>query len=102
MARGLTVGQLTGNGQLNVTGGITAVPWPEFQAAVARASEITVPVQINGKLRARVTVSADVSDDELRAAALEDTQVIRYLEGKTVRQVVVAGGAGRLVSVVAS
>jgi leucyl-tRNA synthetase len=81
--------------------GVVAAGWPAFDEAVARAEEIVVPVQVNGKLRARLTVGADATDDELRTRALTDQHVVKYLEGKTVRKVVVAGGsASRLVSIV--
>ncbi len=83
-------------------GGVTEAGWPQFQESVARASEITVPVQVNGKVRSRLTVPADATDDELQEAALKDPQVVRHLEGRTVRKVVVAKGAARLVSIVAS
>ena len=79
--------------------GIVAAGWPAFSEDVARAEEIVVPVQINGKLRARLTVPADTSEDRLRELALADPQVVKHLDGKTVRKVVVAGG--RLVSIVA-
>ena len=62
-----------------------------------------MPVQVNGKLRTRLTVPVDSTDDTLRELALADTLVIKYLEGKTVRKMVVAGGQGsKLVSVVVS
>jgi len=81
--------------------GVAVAGWPSFDEAVARADEVVVPVQVNGKLRARLTVPADASDDDLRSRALADQQVVKHLEGKTVRKVVVAGGtAGRLVSIV--
>jgi hypothetical protein len=47
-------------------------------------------------------VPADISEGDLREAALKDQQVGRYIEGKTVRKVVIAGGAARLVSIVVS
>jgi len=84
---------------LGHTGGIVAPGWPSFDEAVAKAEEIVIPVQINGKVRARLTVPADTSEDQLRELALADPQVARHLEGKTVRKVVVADG--RLVSIVA-
>ena len=77
--------------------------WPAFDAEVAKASEITVPVQVNGKLRGRLTVAADATEEQLRELALADPQVAKHLEGKTIRKVVVAGsGANRLVSIVVS
>ena len=84
-------------------GGVVAAGWPSFDEAVARADEIVVPVQVNGKVRARVTVAADIGEDELKAKALADAAVVKNIGGKTVRKVVVAGGqASRIVSVVVS
>jgi leucyl-tRNA synthetase len=77
---------------------LSAASWPSFDAGVAKADEIVVPVQVNGKLRARLTVSASASEEELRAAALADRVVQTHTQGKTVRKVVVAKGP--LVSVV--
>jgi leucyl-tRNA synthetase len=89
--------------RLGHAGGVTAAGWPQYQEAVAKAEEIVVPVQVNGKLRGRLTVAADTADDRLRELAPLDAQVARHLEGKTIRKVVVAGGqGGRLVSIVAS
>ena len=77
---------------------MTAATWPAYDANVARAEEIVVPVQINGKVRSRLTVSADVSEQELERLALADPVIQSYTTGKTVKKVVVA--QGRLVSVV--
>ena len=83
---------------LGHTGGIVAAGWPEYDEAVAKASEIVVPVQVNGKVRGRVTVPADITEDQLREIALADAQIRPHLEGKTVKKVVVA--RGKLVSIV--
>jgi leucyl-tRNA synthetase len=89
--------------QLGHTGGVAAAGWPVFDPEVAKASEIVVPVQVNGKLRTRLTVDAEVGEEHLRELALADSQVAKYVEGKTIRKVVVAGsGASRLVSIVVS
>jgi leucyl-tRNA synthetase len=77
---------------------LAAAAWPAYDAAVARADEIVVPVQVNGKVRTRLTVSADASEQELERLALADPAVQTHTTGKTVRKVVVA--KGRLVSVV--
>ena len=50
-------------------GGLTAVSWPEFNPDVARAEEVVIPVQVNGKVRDRVTVPVDMADDELERVA---------------------------------
>jgi leucyl-tRNA synthetase len=89
--------------RLEHKGGVVAAGWPQYQESVARAEEIVVPVQVNGKVRARLTVSADASDEELKEAALADAQAVKHLEGKTVRKVVIAGGGqSKLVSIVAN
>jgi leucyl-tRNA synthetase len=79
-------------------GGLAKASWPAFDADVAKADEVTVPVQINGKVRARLTVPAGLPDDDLRARALADTAVQGYTSGKSIRKVVVAKGP--LVSIV--
>ena len=71
-----------------------------FDAEVAKAAEVVVPMQINGKVRARLTVAAGLSDDALRDLALADPGVRAHTDGKTIRKVVVAKGP--LVSVVVS
>jgi leucyl-tRNA synthetase len=63
--------------------------WPKYDPALTRADEIEVPVQINGKVRSKLTVPADVSDDALREAALKDQRVVEAITGKTVRKVIV-------------
>jgi leucyl-tRNA synthetase len=74
--------------------------WPAVDPEIAKADEVVVPVQVNGKVRARLTVRAGLSDDELRDAALADGGVRTHTAGKTIRKVVVAKGP--LVSVVVS
>jgi leucyl-tRNA synthetase len=78
--------------------GLRKAKWPSFDPAVAKADEVVVPVQINGKVRARVTARADASEDELRELALGNAAVRNHTAGKTVAKVVVAKGP--LVSVV--
>jgi leucyl-tRNA synthetase len=80
--------------------GVVAAGWPEFDEAVAKAEEIVVPVQVNGKLRGRLTVPVDTSEDRLRELALADPQVQPHINGRSVKKVVVA--RGRLVSIVAA
>jgi leucyl-tRNA synthetase len=78
---------------------IETAGWPVFDPDVARAEEVVVPVQVNGKVRARITVPADAPEEELRQRALADGQVQAHTSGKQIKKVVVAGG-GKLVSVV--
>jgi leucyl-tRNA synthetase len=78
--------------------GVVAAGWPAADEGVARADEIEVPVQVNGKVRDRITVAAEATDPEIEAAALAAPGVQPYLAGKQVVKVIVA--KGRLVSVV--
>jgi leucyl-tRNA synthetase len=86
--------------RLDHGGGIVAAGWPVFDERVAKADEIVVPVQVNGKVRARITVAADTAEAEIKERALADPQIVRHLQGRTVRNVIVA--AGRLVNIVIS
>jgi leucyl-tRNA synthetase len=72
--------------------------WPAYDPAVAKADEIVVPVQVNGKVRGRLTVPADATEQDLERLALADPAVQAHIAGKTVTKVVVA--KGRLVSLV--
>jgi leucyl-tRNA synthetase len=73
-------------------------PWPKFDAEAAAEDQITIPVQINGKLRDRITLPADASDEDIKAAALASEVIQKHLEGKQPRKVIVA--QKRLVNVV--
>jgi leucyl-tRNA synthetase len=79
-------------------GGLARAAWPTYDSEAARAEAVVIPVQVNGKVRGRVTASPDVTDEELEALALADPGVLAHTAGKTVRKVIVA--KGRLVSVV--
>jgi leucyl-tRNA synthetase len=84
--------------RLGHSGGLVAATWPTFDADAAKADTIVVPVQVNGRLRGRITVAPDASEDELRQKALADPGVQAHTAGKTVKKVIVA--RGKLVSVV--
>jgi leucyl-tRNA synthetase len=73
-------------------------PWPAYDPAAAKAEEVEIPIQVNGKLRSKITVPADSDEAAIQAAALADDKVKGHLEGKTVRRIVVV--PGRLVNVV--
>jgi leucyl-tRNA synthetase len=84
--------------RLGHEGGLAAATWPVADAAVARADEVEVPVQVNGKVRGRVVVSADAADADIERAALASPHVQPHLANRTVAKVIVA--RGRLVSIV--
>jgi len=72
--------------------------WPAFDAELAAEERITLVVQVNGKLRARMEVPADVGEEEAKQTALADENVQRHIEGRDVRRLIYV--PGRLVNVV--
>ena len=72
--------------------------WPRHDEQLARKEELEIAVQVNGKLRGRVMVSADATEDETRASALADERVRAWTEGKQIVKTVVV--PGRLVNVI--
>jgi leucyl-tRNA synthetase len=79
-------------------GALTMARWPEYNAEAAKADEIEIPVQINGKVRGRVTVPPDMADHDLEKVALANPAIQPYTQGKTIKKVIIA--KGRLVSIV--
>ena len=75
-------------------------PWPQWDAALAAAEEATLVVQVNGKLRDRITVDASISEEDAKSVALASDHVRAYTDGKSVERVVFVPGR-YLVSVVA-
>jgi leucyl-tRNA synthetase len=72
--------------------------WPEVDAVAAAEEMITLIVQVDGKLRDRIVVPVDVSDEAARSAALESEAVIKFLAGRSPKKVIVV--PKRLVNIV--
>ena len=77
---------------------IGAVLWPDFDAALAQDDLAEVPVQVNGKVRAKLLVAKTLDRDELERLARAEPGVQRHLAGKTVAKVIIV--PGRMVSFV--
>jgi leucyl-tRNA synthetase len=73
-------------------------PWPKYDPALAKEEEIEIPVQINGKLRSRIVVPADTTEDVLPERALADDKIRAAMAGKQVVKVIVV--PGKLVNIV--
>ncbi|HHY47015.1 MAG TPA: leucine--tRNA ligase [Firmicutes bacterium] len=73
-------------------------PWPSYDAEAAKAEEITVVIQVNGKVRDRVTVPQDIDEDALKEIALGRDKARAFIGQKAVRQVFVV--PGKLVNIV--
>ena len=72
--------------------------WPVADAEVAKEDEVIIPVQVNGKLKARLTVEVGLANDALEKLALSHGDVAAAMDGKTPKKVVVV--PGRLVNIV--
>ncbi len=73
-------------------------PWPVFDESLTRADEVEIPVQINGKLRAKLKAPLGITKAALEAAALADSRVQELIKGKKVLRVIVV--PGKLVNIV--
>ena len=76
--------ELTGHNQpLHLT------PWPSFDAEAAKEDELTIVVQVNGKVRGRLTVAPGIDEEELKKLAHSDEKVVKFIEGKEIRKTIV-------------
>jgi leucyl-tRNA synthetase len=73
-------------------------PWPKVDESAVKEEEITIIVQVNGKLRDRIQVTADISEEDAKTAALETEGAKRFIEGQEHRKVIYI--PGRLVNIV--
>ncbi|EGG98201.1 Leucyl-tRNA synthetase [gamma proteobacterium IMCC2047] len=72
--------------------------WPQFDESALKQSSIEMVVQVNGKVRARVSVDAEADKDSIEKIALAEENVVRFIDGKTVRKVIVV--PGKLINIV--
>ncbi len=75
-------------------------PWPVYSEEAAAEETVTVVLQVNGKLRGRFDAPVDIAEEEMKKIALADEKIQGWIEGKTVRKVIVV--PGKLVNVVVS
>jgi leucyl-tRNA synthetase len=79
-------------------GNLLKAPWPEYDPALAKEEELEIPVQINGKLRSRIVVSADATEDFVIKRALADEKVQSAIAGKQIVKTICV--PGKLVNIV--
>jgi len=70
-------------------GGILKASWPAWDESALKLDQILIVVQVNGKVRSRIHVPADSSDEDVKQAALEDERIQSYVSGKELRRVIV-------------
>jgi leucyl-tRNA synthetase len=83
---------------LGEQGSLLRAPWPKYDPALAKEDEIEIPVQINGKLRGRIVVPADASEDLVRTNAQSDEKIASMIAGKKIVKVIVV--PGKLINIV--
>jgi leucyl-tRNA synthetase len=78
--------------------GLAYQPWPKYDPALLVEKTVEMPVQINGKLRARIVIAADAANAEVESAALAAEKIKIFLEGRPVKKVIII--PKRLVNIV--
>ena len=74
--------------------------WPTFDPSLLVEDSVEYPIQVNGKLRGRLTVSVDADSSEVEHQALHDGSIQRAIEGKKIRKVIII--KGKMINVVAN
>jgi leucyl-tRNA synthetase len=83
---------------LGEQGSLLRAPWPMYDPTLAKEDEIEIPVQVNGKLRGRIVVPADASEESVRAGAQSDEKIASMIAGKQIVKVIVV--PGKLINIV--
>ena len=78
---------------------VAETPWPKYDPALTASDTVTIAIQVNGKRRGEISMAKDADSKTVEAAALADEGVIRALEGKTPKKVIVV--PNRIVNIVA-
>jgi leucyl-tRNA synthetase len=86
--------QALGHGKL-----VAETPWPKYDPALTVSNSVTIAIQVNGKRRGEITMAKDTDSKAVEAAALANDGVIRALEGKAAKKVIVV--PNRIVNIVA-
>ncbi|MFO7947135.1 MAG: leucine--tRNA ligase, partial [Armatimonadota bacterium] len=86
--------------RLGNSGSLYRHPWPKADSEVAAAENVTIVVQVNGKLRDRIEVPVGTDMDEVAARAMDSEDVLRHTEGKEIRKIVKV--PDRLINIVAN
>ena len=68
---------------------VVGVAWPEADSSALEQDTLELVIQVNGKLRSKISVSVTASSDDIQAMALSDEQVLRFIDGKPIRKVIV-------------
>jgi leucyl-tRNA synthetase len=76
---------------LGETSNLLKAPWPKYDPELVKEEEIEIPLQVNGKLRAKIVVAAGTPEDEIKEKALADEKIKTYTGGKQIMKVIFTG-----------
>ena len=77
---------------------VVNVPWPNIDETALKQDKVELMVQVNGKLRSKINVSADADKSTVEVLAMADDNVKKFIDGKDIRKVIVV--PGRLINIV--
>jgi leucyl-tRNA synthetase len=77
---------------------VLKTPWPKYDPAIIRQEIISIVIQVNGKMRSKIDVSGQITEEELKQQVLADEKVKKWIQDKPVKNFIVV--AGRLVNIV--
>ena len=72
--------------------------WPKYDSELIKEEEVELVVQINGKLRDRIKIAVDITEEEARKLVLESEKIKKWVEGKEIRKFIFV--KGKLVNIV--
>ena len=84
--------------QLGYTYSIHNQSWPEWDKELAADEEVTLVIQVNGKLRDKLSVPVDITEETARQLAFEQERIKGYIEGKSIAKIIYV--PGRLLNIV--
>jgi len=74
--------------RLGKTPSVAKQPWPQYDPALVASERLTIPIQVNGKLRSKIEVPADSSEEQVVTLARQDAKLAEWLQGKQPRKVI--------------
>jgi leucyl-tRNA synthetase len=77
---------------------VVSASWPKVDSAALEQDTIDLVIQVNGKLRSKISVSPTTTSEEVQALALNDEHALRFIDGKPIRKVIVV--PNKLVNIV--
>jgi leucyl-tRNA synthetase len=77
---------------------VAKVSWPEYDPSQVADEEVTVAIQVNGKLRGQIVVLKDLPEDEIREKAVSEQSVLKWIQGREIRKVIIV--PNRLINIV--